>query len=193
MVAVRKTARMAFRKKRPEPEDQGSAEQRDDAAERDRGSRSTGTSEEDIDARLGAVTSRFATTPTPEELRAAFSRRPRSDDSTTLPRGDFARRFPTETLFSPTVEEPAEPETTSAEDRSRTKGDYYYDPDDAWAVLGVQPGASWEQIAAAHRRLAMKHHPDRLLGETPERRAESESIMRDVNVAYSVLRRLMGH
>ena len=86
-----------------------------------------------------------------------------------------------------------EPEPSQAEDRSRTKGDYYYDPDDAWGVLGIQPGASWAEIAAAHRKLAMKHHPDRLLGSTEEERQASEDKMREINVAYSVLRRLTGN
>jgi DnaJ-domain-containing protein 1 len=183
---------MAFRRKRPEPGDEGPTDDESASADRARANRRTGRDEDELDARLGAVSSRFTETPTPEELRAAFSRRPSTSEAVP-PSGDFARRFPTETLFSPTVEEPSDPDSGAGEDRSRTKGDYYYDPDDAWAVLGVQPGASWEQIASAHRRLAMKHHPDRLLNETPERRTESEAIMRDVNVAYTVLRRLTGH
>lgn len=146
---------------------------------------------EDLEARIDRVTSAFERPPSPEELRAAFSRKSpgREEDE----RGDeFSKRFPTETLFSPTFDD-ADEEIREGEDRSRTRGDYYYDPDDAWAVLGVRPGASWPEIAAAHRRLAMKHHPDRLLDQSAEERARSEAIMRDVNVAYTVLRRLTGH
>ena len=105
----------------------------------------------------------------------------------------FTEQFPTESLFVHEVDEPDPEEVHHAEDRSRTTGDYYYDPEDAWAVLGLPSGASWKEIAAAHRRLAMRHHPDRLLDATPEERESSEETMREVNVAYNVLRRLTGH
>lgn len=179
---------MAFRKgrerKRADPATEDETDDRDD---RPRRSRPT----DDLDARLDAVTSRFATPPSAEELRAAFGRKKEAVEPTP-PEEAFTQRYPTETLFVPTVDDPVE-EFLEAEDRSRTRGDYYYDPDDAWAVLGVRPGAPWKEIAAAHRRLAMQHHPDRLLDQSPEARAESEALMRDVNVAYNVLRRLTGN
>lgn len=34
-------------------------------------------------------------------------------------------------------------------------------PEQSWQVLGVAHDATREQIEAAHRRLAMEHHPDR--------------------------------
>ena len=153
--------------------------------------------DEDLESRLGPVPSAYERPPTAEELRAAFGRRPRDegDEPARSAVGDFASRYPTETLFvaTPIDDEPLVEEPVAAEDRSRTTGDYYYDPEDAWAVLGLQPGASWKQISAAHRQLAMRHHPDRLLDATPEQRRASEDTMREVNVAYSVLRRLTGH
>ena len=33
--------------------------------------------------------------------------------------------------------------------------------DDAWAVLGLEPGVSREEIIATHRRLMAKLHPDK--------------------------------
>lgn len=150
--------------------------------------------DDDLDRRLDAVSSGFTRPPTAEELRAAFGRRPVDDrpgEPEELP-DDFASAYPAESLFSPTVDEATEP-PPAAEDRSRSRGDYYYDPEDAWEVLGVAPGASWHEISAAHRRLAMVHHPDRLLSASDEERIRSEETMREVNVAYSVLRRLTGN
>lgn len=173
------------RRERPAGEDGRPAD------DEDRRHAATRPEEDELEARLDAVTSRFRHPPTPEELRAAFGRKPVQDQP--APSGkDFAASYPTESLFVPTIDDPVEI-PTEAEDRSKSRGDYYYDPDDAWGVLGVRPGAAWSEIAAAHRRLAMVHHPDRLLDSPEEERAASEEAMREINVAYSVLRRLTGN
>ena len=157
------------------------------------GARPTAEDADDLESRLTEVTSSFQRPPTADELRAAFSRR-HPDDEPPLPREDsFTEQFPTESLFVQTDDAPEVEEVHHSEDRSRTTGDYYYDPEDAWAVLGLPSGASWKEIAGAHRRLAMRHHPDRLLDAPAEERARSEETMREVNVAYNVLRRLTGH
>lgn len=147
--------------------------------------------EDDLDARLDAVSSLYSRPPTPEELRAAFGRK-RVAEKPAPRREDFASSYPMDSLFMPTVDDPVEM-PSELDDRSRGRGDYYYDPDDAWAVLGLAPGASWGDITTAHRTLAKVHHPDRLLEATHEERAASETVMRDINVAYSVLRRLTGN
>jgi hypothetical protein len=68
---------------------------------------------------------------------------------------------------------------------------YYEDeqPFDPHEVLGLPLYAPWDQVVAAHRRLAKEHHPDRLVDATPEDRATSEERMRLVNQAYNELRR----
>jgi curved DNA-binding protein CbpA len=33
--------------------------------------------------------------------------------------------------------------------------------EDAWSILGLEPGASADAIRAAHRRLMQRLHPDR--------------------------------
>ena len=175
------------RKRRERPEGAGG----EPSDGEDRRHAPTRPEDEELAARLDAVSSRFRHPPTPEELRAAFSRKPAQDQP--APAGkDFAASYPAESLFVPTIDDPVEI-PTEAEDRSKSRGDYYYDPDDAWGVLGVRPGAAWSEIAAAHRRLAMVHHPDRLLDCSEEDRAVSEDAMREINVAYSVLRRLTGN
>lgn len=150
---------------------------------------------DDLDDRLASVSSAYERPPTAEELRAAFGggRRTPEPEARARPEATFDEQFSAESLFAEGPIEFPEPEPERAEDRSRTAGDYFYDPVDAWEVLGLEPGASWEQITAAHRRLAKRHHPDRLLAASPEEQAASEAAMRDVNVAYSVLRRMTGN
>jgi curved DNA-binding protein CbpA len=53
---------------------------------------------------------------------------------------------------------------------------------DPYAVLGVRPGSSEQEVAAAYKELAKKWHPDRGAGQEGERR------MMEINVAYDALR-----
>lgn len=54
---------------------------------------------------------------------------------------------------------------------------------DYYEVLGVERGASSEQIKSAYRKLALKYHPDR----NPENKHEAEERFRQATEAYSVL------
>lgn len=49
---------------------------------------------------------------------------------------------------------------------------------DPYAVLGLAPGASDDEVKAAYKRLAKKYHPD--LNPTPE----AEERMKEINAAY---------
>lgn len=53
---------------------------------------------------------------------------------------------------------------------------------DPYAVLGVRPGSTESQVAAAYKDLAKRWHPDRGAGEEGERR------MAEINAAYDTLR-----
>jgi DnaJ domain len=53
---------------------------------------------------------------------------------------------------------------------------------DPYAVLGVRPGSTESEVAAAYKELAKRWHPDRGAGEDGERR------MAEINAAYDVLR-----
>ncbi|OGQ94059.1 MAG: molecular chaperone DnaJ [Deltaproteobacteria bacterium RIFOXYD12_FULL_57_12] len=56
-------------------------------------------------------------------------------------------------------------------------------------VLGLESGASFDEIKASYRRLSMQYHPDKVghLGE--EFRKVAEEKMKDLNVAYEYLRK----
>jgi hypothetical protein len=58
---------------------------------------------------------------------------------------------------------------------------------DPYALLGVLPEATAEEIARAYRQLARTLHPDLNRQGTADERAEREARMKRVNVAYNIL------
>ncbi len=54
------------------------------------------------------------------------------------------------------------------------------------ALLDLEPGATFEQVKAAHRRLAQIWHPDRFESDVA-RRAAAEDRMKEINAAYTWL------
>ncbi|HTO01940.1 MAG TPA: J domain-containing protein [Microthrixaceae bacterium] len=64
------------------------------------------------------------------------------------------------------------------------------DPTDGpYAILGLTRHASWDQIRRAHRSLVSQLHPDRYVGAEAEIMADAERRVRDVNEAFSAIRR----
>jgi len=64
----------------------------------------------------------------------------------------------------------------------------------AYRALGVEPGATWDDVVTAHRRLAKRFHPDRLISADDQTRREGEQQMIEANAAYETLRqRLRPH
>jgi len=56
-------------------------------------------------------------------------------------------------------------------------------------ALGVSKGAGVEEISAAYRKLARTHHPDKVANLEPQVREYSERRMKEINAAYSELKR----
>ncbi len=54
---------------------------------------------------------------------------------------------------------------------------------DYYEVLGLQKGASADEVKQAFRRLALKHHPDR----NPSNKKEAEEKFKEISEAYEVL------
>jgi DnaJ like chaperone protein len=62
------------------------------------------------------------------------------------------------------------------------------DPSDPYAVLEIEATATWAEIVEAHRRMARRHHPDRLVGRSAVEIAAGEDRIRVINAAYADLR-----
>jgi DnaJ like chaperone protein len=64
------------------------------------------------------------------------------------------------------------------------------DADDPYAVLGLLPGATMEEVRAAWRRLAAENHPDRMLqrGAPPEFVAIARDKTAAINAAYELIK-----
>src|SRR5215210_6298657 len=56
-------------------------------------------------------------------------------------------------------------------------------------VMGVPLGASRQEVSQAYKKLAFMHHPDRVADMGPKAREYSEERMKEINAAYSELRR----
>ncbi len=61
-------------------------------------------------------------------------------------------------------------------------------PADPFAVLGVRPGASAEDIKTAYRRLVNRYHPDKLQHLGEEFREVAEEKFKTIQSAYQALK-----
>jgi len=58
----------------------------------------------------------------------------------------------------------------------------------ALSLMGLQTGASFEDVSAAYKSLAAQNHPDKVAHMAPEFRELAERKMRDLNAAYEQIR-----
>jgi len=58
-----------------------------------------------------------------------------------------------------------------------------------YAVLGLEPGASEEEIKKAYRKLSMQYHPDKVRHLGDEFRKVAEEKMKEINIAYDFFKK----
>jgi molecular chaperone DnaJ len=58
---------------------------------------------------------------------------------------------------------------------------------DYYEILGVSKDASQEEIKKRYRTLALKMHPDRLVGKSDSEKKEVEKKFQEITGAYEVL------
>ncbi len=143
---------------------------------------------EDRDADLG------------EDEHAWWARR---EEINAVPRGDrrnveepppadstFNDYWTAESLFD---EPPATLRSEPAPEDVPAEPAHGMDLDAAHLVLQVPIGADWDDITAAHRRLAKLYHPDRLVELSAEAQDVGRQRMAEINAAHASLRALHFH
>ena len=64
--------------------------------------------------------------------------------------------------------------------------------DDAYKVLGVSPDATDDEVKAAYRKLALKHHPDRVSTLGDDVRKAAEKKFQEINNAKEKIYKARG-
>ena len=64
--------------------------------------------------------------------------------------------------------------------------------EDPYAMLGIDSGASDEELEQAYRRRMSEYHPDRVANAAPEIRDIADQRTREINQAYDRIKRQRG-
>ena len=69
---------------------------------------------------------------------------------------------------------------------------YRENDESAYAVLGISPNATDDEVKTAYRRMAMKNHPDKVSTLGPEVQKAAEEKFRQIQDAYETIKRQRG-
>jgi len=69
---------------------------------------------------------------------------------------------------------------------------YKENDESAYAVLGISPSATDDEVKSAYRRMAMKNHPDKVATLGPEVQKAAEEKFRQIQAAYETIKRQRG-
>lgn len=58
---------------------------------------------------------------------------------------------------------------------------------DPLGILGLNVGATWDEVEKAYKKMARLHHPDRNIGNP-----EAADMMKQINAAYEILENQYG-
>ena len=68
----------------------------------------------------------------------------------------------------------------------------YRDKDSAYAVLEISPNATDDEVKAAYRKMAMKHHPDKVSTLGPDVQKAAQEKFRKIQEAYETIKKERG-
>jgi DnaJ like chaperone protein len=80
----------------------------------------------------------------------------------------------------------------NASDAASVIAMFYKDTASAYAVLEISPSATDEEVKSAYRRMAMKHHPDKVATLGPDVQKAAEEKFRQIQQAYETIKKQRG-
>ena len=69
---------------------------------------------------------------------------------------------------------------------------YYRDKDSAYSVLEISPSATNDEVRTAYRKMAMKHHPDKVATLGPEVQKAARERFQKIQDAYETIKKERG-